>query len=367
MNKKKKNKKKSYRAFTLIELLAVIIILGVIMLLAIPSVTKITSDSRKKSYILTAKNYIGGAKTLVNEGNEDIYDLDTTYYIPTSCISVESGGDSPYGEFSPAYVIVSYNGNGFDYYWASTDTAQVGILHANEKNLNETLIKTGVDTIDTTIAMAPDSRVKVMDPETCTFGETQAATSFSIPSDKVASEKYNIQLRPTSYNFRDKYTYIRNENGVLKSKSIAPEYDSLWNGFNGRTIQTFILYNDSNLKRFAEVNIQMPKIINNETGEEVEIERWYYEMLVEANDTEIWICTGTGNDNHAECTPKEDYNATSFNTPIANHRFRYRMNFYLKDGNFVNITTNKVAYGYYVYRMYSYYFPTIFMYGSLAE
>ena len=53
--KKKDNKKKG---FTLIELLAVIIILGVIMLIAIPSVTRYISDSRKNSYIDTARQIV---------------------------------------------------------------------------------------------------------------------------------------------------------------------------------------------------------------------------------------------------------------------------------------------------------------------
>ena len=52
----KKNKKK--KAFTLIELLAVIIILGVLMLVAVPSVTGYISNSRKEAYINTAKEYV---------------------------------------------------------------------------------------------------------------------------------------------------------------------------------------------------------------------------------------------------------------------------------------------------------------------
>ena len=43
------------KGFTLIELLAVIIILGILMIIAIPSVTKYISDSRKSAYVDTAK------------------------------------------------------------------------------------------------------------------------------------------------------------------------------------------------------------------------------------------------------------------------------------------------------------------------
>ena len=42
--------------FTLIELLAIIIILGVLMIIAVPAVTKYINDSRKSTYVNTAKN-----------------------------------------------------------------------------------------------------------------------------------------------------------------------------------------------------------------------------------------------------------------------------------------------------------------------
>ena len=99
MEKKKKKKK----GFTLIELLAVIIILGILMIIAIPSVTKYISDSRKNAYIDTAKEIVSGARNVVNEGKLEMYDTNTTYYIPYSCISTENAKKTPYGEFVKAY------------------------------------------------------------------------------------------------------------------------------------------------------------------------------------------------------------------------------------------------------------------------
>ena len=120
---------KNKKGFTLIELLAVIIILGILMIIAIPSVTKYISDSRKNSYVDTAKEIIAGARNLVNSGNLEMYDTDATYYIDVNCINTENAMKSPYGEFvkNASYVVVTYNGQGYDYYWTSVDDAGQGI------------------------------------------------------------------------------------------------------------------------------------------------------------------------------------------------------------------------------------------------
>ena len=123
----KKMKKKN--GFTLIELLAVIIILGILMIIAIPSVTKYISDSRKNSYVDTAKEVIGSARNLVNSGELEMYDTDATYYIDVNCIKTENAMKSPYGDFvkEGAYVVVTYDGKGYDYFWTSVDDAGQGV------------------------------------------------------------------------------------------------------------------------------------------------------------------------------------------------------------------------------------------------
>ena len=115
------------KGFTLIELLAVIIILGILLIIAVPSVTKYISDSRKSTYIQTAKEVIGGVRTLVNNGKLEMFDSDATYYMDIKCVPTENALKSPYGEFDKAYVIVTYNGSGYDYYWVSVDETGQGI------------------------------------------------------------------------------------------------------------------------------------------------------------------------------------------------------------------------------------------------
>ena len=153
------NKKNNKKGFTLIELLAVIIILGVLMIIAIPSVTEYIQTSRKSGYIKTANQYINGARTEVNSANIPMFDTNATYYLPTSCVSLEKGGDSPFGELVEAYVVVTYNGDGYDYYWTSRDSSNMGILLTSENLLDEDKIKSGITDISKDIGIGEREKI----------------------------------------------------------------------------------------------------------------------------------------------------------------------------------------------------------------
>ncbi len=155
------------KGFTLIELLAVIIILGVIMLIAIPSVTRLINDSRKNTYIDTARQIVKGAIPMVNGGELDVYDTNTTYYIPASCIPTENSMSSPFGEFEQAYVIVGYTGEGYVYYWASVDKAHQGIEMKEYNKLTKSDVKSNVESIDTTLGIGSRTDIKILDEESC--------------------------------------------------------------------------------------------------------------------------------------------------------------------------------------------------------
>ena len=162
MEKKKVTKNEG---FTLIELLAVIIILGILMIIAIPSVTKYINDSRKSAYVDTANEVIGAARNLVNSGKEEMYDTDATYYLDVKCIGTENAMKSPYGEFVElgAFVVVTYNGKGYDYYWTSVDDSGQGIkdiIKSDKLDVDDIESDLSIDDIKTNRTI--DGRSKVI-------------------------------------------------------------------------------------------------------------------------------------------------------------------------------------------------------------
>ena len=153
---------KNKKGFTLIELLAVIIILGILMIIAIPAVTEYISSSRKSAYITTASRYIDGVRNKINAAEIPVYDKETTYYIPGSCVSMEKGGKSPYGDWKEYYVVVTYDGTGYDYYWTSRDESNTGIYLTYQDLLDVDRIENNVTSISTNIGVGDREKIIVL-------------------------------------------------------------------------------------------------------------------------------------------------------------------------------------------------------------
>lgn len=101
---------KNKNGFTLVELLAVIVIMGILMMVAIPSITRTIENSRKETFVDIAKSYANAARTLWASdnllcGSENLYASamnDGDYYIlidtanmPT--VLLDQGGKSSWG------------------------------------------------------------------------------------------------------------------------------------------------------------------------------------------------------------------------------------------------------------------------------
>jgi len=177
--------------FTLIELLAVIIILGVLMIIAIPSVTEYISSSRKSAYITTAEQFISGARNKINAAEIPMYDVEATYYVPTSCIHLEKGGTSPFGEIEEGYIVVTYDGKGYDYYFTVRDSSKQGILLTADDLLDNEKIQTGITDLKETIAI--EGKEKILIVENCGADYREEAPTETIPENGSYEESKPIE------------------------------------------------------------------------------------------------------------------------------------------------------------------------------
>ena len=178
---------KNKKGFTLIELLAVIIILGILMIIAIPAVTEYISSSRKSAYITTASRYIDGVRNKINAAEIPVYDKETTYYIPGSCVSMEKGGKSPYGDWKEYYVVVTYDGTGYDYYWTSRDETNTGIYLTYQDLLDVDRIENNVTSISTNIGVGDREKILLL-KDSCSINDAEELVATSNIPEKGTSD-----------------------------------------------------------------------------------------------------------------------------------------------------------------------------------
>ncbi len=123
-------KKINSKGFTLVELLAVIVIMGILMMVAIPSVSRTIENSRKDTFVDIAKSYANAVKTLwtadglsckvgVNDSVVSSAVDDGDYYVQIDTSSanypvlVDQGGKSSWGNRNvKGYVRVNISTSG---------------------------------------------------------------------------------------------------------------------------------------------------------------------------------------------------------------------------------------------------------------
>lgn len=126
-------KRLNKKAFTLIELLAVIIILGVLLLIAVPAVSRYIQESREDTYATNLSKFVDAVSPEVNSYNEP-YTFSTDEYlvVPIACLDLERGDSSksPFGPYvkTKSYVVVTRkeNNGGFEYHVAALDETGFG-------------------------------------------------------------------------------------------------------------------------------------------------------------------------------------------------------------------------------------------------
>ena len=138
------------KGFTLIEIISVVIVLGILLIIAIPAVSKNIMDSRDSSYVASIKKYIEAARNEVTGYEYIVNDPDTTYYIPTKCLAVENGEKSPYGNMEESYVVVITEKDGtHKYYYVGRDDTNHGMSLTSSDQLDEDNLKSNISKVET--------------------------------------------------------------------------------------------------------------------------------------------------------------------------------------------------------------------------
>ena len=139
---------KNEKGFTLIEVLSVIIIIGVIMIIAIPAVSKYIDRSNKASYASDALAYVETVRSEYEmKDYGEFLSKDELMIVPIEYIILEKGdGNSPYApfDFSKSYIIIVPERNGYQFYATMVDETGVGIIQKNSNELNRDAVEEGI-------------------------------------------------------------------------------------------------------------------------------------------------------------------------------------------------------------------------------
>ncbi len=167
------------KGFTLIEVLAVMVILGIVLMISVPNVSQYITRSRRSSYITDAKRYVEAARGEVETERMKITSKNTCYYIPRECIPVNKGQQSPFGDWKGLYVVVTYDGKAHDYYFTSTDTTGIGINLTYVENLSELKLVKNKKAVLTDVCVGDRTSIKVIGSDCSIKSATSASTSTS--------------------------------------------------------------------------------------------------------------------------------------------------------------------------------------------
>ena len=179
---------KNEKGFTLIEILAVIVILGIIMIIAIPAVSQNIMDSRKSTYITSIQKYIEAAKNEIATFNYTINNDHATYYIPTRCLGTENGEVSPFGDMMESYVVVTFDvGGHFEYYYAGRDETNHGMGLTKSTDINEEALRDDVTVIRTNVAI-PGRDIIIKYKDDCSGQKETSGTATNISCGRTVGE-----------------------------------------------------------------------------------------------------------------------------------------------------------------------------------
>lgn len=234
------------KGFTLVELLAVIVILGVLLTIGTISITAIINNSRKQTFVDSAKNFIAATRQIAADNPGRFYpqDLGSSNIVYVKDLPVTGGGSamSPYNceyDYDKSFVRIENTKAGYDFYISLIDKEGHAItekdgdtykdVKENELDVSKiiqdsgvTYVLTSYGIIDLAITPATKACVKLGD----------------INGDKqLNNDDYSLCMRIAngSYQVNEAEYYVLTNKGInsdyyaicewIKNKNAAKHYD----------------------------------------------------------------------------------------------------------------------------------------------
>lgn len=162
---------KNNKGFTLIEILAVIIIIAILLIIIVPSVSRYIEESRQKSYVATIKDTLVSAGSNLSKIDKSAINRETTYYIPIKCINTENGiPESPYNEFDNAYIVAGWENNNYGFYFYGRDKSGVGVtslVKINDFEVDDLKKNIKKDDIEIDKKIGTTTKIAILDEDDC--------------------------------------------------------------------------------------------------------------------------------------------------------------------------------------------------------
>ena len=135
--------------FTLIEALAVIIILGIIMTIAIPAVSKYILQSDKSAYASDVIAYLETARGEYEMKDYGSYlKSNEIMIVPLKNIELEKGSskESPFGkiDLDRSYILIVPEKKGYEFYATVVDDTGTGFIEKKQNELNKSVIQNDI-------------------------------------------------------------------------------------------------------------------------------------------------------------------------------------------------------------------------------
>ncbi len=228
------------KGVTLVEVLAVIVILGILITIGTISVSSMISNSRKQTFIDSARNFIAATRQLAAENPGRFYPQDSgasnIVFIKDLSISGSGATKSPYNcdyDYAKSFVRIENTRYGYDFYialvdveghaLATTDGTNYYDIKENELNVNKIKQVTSVNfTLDdygiVDLSVTPSTKACVL------LGD--------VNGDKVLNnDDYNLCLRIAN----GSYQVNEAEYNVLTRMGIYSDYHTICGYINSKT------------------------------------------------------------------------------------------------------------------------------------